>query len=357
MKENISNMKKHSCPSCGGQLRVDTGRQMYECPFCGLTYDYEYFREDDVLERASRAIEAGEFRSAKEAYEFMLQKDPHNFEALRGLILASAEAKDMDELRKAERHSKIKSEKIEGCITRANTDCLPEHKEYFEKMQALFETGKEYREEIVAISKLRTDRKRHYSHIDRLEREKEEHYIGARESLDGEETVPIPPKAVIILSLALYLVWTLILISLIWGGGSSSSSTSKTSKKTTTRKSYSTSSTVQKEKETKQSLRTVLVVSSAIEAGIVFFAVQKQKKINEVEEQIRSVSDETDDMSREVNAREEKLRELNKKIHMISNDLRKLDPLGSSGNGSGNSNGSGGGGGASFPRVTTPKRT
>ena len=42
-------VQDHVCPSCGGVLSVDLKRQMYECPFCGVTFDYDYFREEAVL--------------------------------------------------------------------------------------------------------------------------------------------------------------------------------------------------------------------------------------------------------------------------------------------------------------------
>ena len=51
MSDSVLNVKKHTCPTCGGQLRVDLSRQMYECPFCGVTFDYAYFNEDDVIDR------------------------------------------------------------------------------------------------------------------------------------------------------------------------------------------------------------------------------------------------------------------------------------------------------------------
>ena len=76
-------IKSHLCKSCGGLLNIDLDRQLYLCPFCGITYDYEYFREENVLDISRRALNRGEFGSAKEAFEFALQKDPHNFEALR----------------------------------------------------------------------------------------------------------------------------------------------------------------------------------------------------------------------------------------------------------------------------------
>ena len=42
-------IKGHICKSCGGPLDIDIDRQLYICPFCGVTYDYDYFREDNVM--------------------------------------------------------------------------------------------------------------------------------------------------------------------------------------------------------------------------------------------------------------------------------------------------------------------
>ena len=49
-------IKSHVCNMCGGLLDIDLDRQMYICPFCGVTFDYEYFREDNVLEIANKAL-------------------------------------------------------------------------------------------------------------------------------------------------------------------------------------------------------------------------------------------------------------------------------------------------------------
>ena len=94
----ISKIKKHQCPSCGGSLRIDRDKQMYHCTFCGSSYDYEYFREDKIHEAGETYLSRGEFMATADAYEFMLKKDPHDFLALRGLMLTAAHITDMSEL-------------------------------------------------------------------------------------------------------------------------------------------------------------------------------------------------------------------------------------------------------------------
>ena len=92
-------VKSNLCPTCGGPLDIDLDKQMYVCPFCGVTFDYDYFREDNVKEVASKAVSRSEYGSAKDAYDFMLAKDPHDFEALRGLFLCETKWKGMDQMR------------------------------------------------------------------------------------------------------------------------------------------------------------------------------------------------------------------------------------------------------------------
>ena len=94
----VSTIKKHQCPSCGGSLRIDSDKQMYHCTFCGSTYDYEYFREDSIHEAGETYLSRGEFMATADAYDFMLKKDPHDFLALRGSMLAAAHMTSMSEL-------------------------------------------------------------------------------------------------------------------------------------------------------------------------------------------------------------------------------------------------------------------
>ena len=79
-------IKGHICPSCAGALSIDIDKQMYICPFCGVTFDYEYFNEDSVLDLGSEALVNEEFNSASKAYAYALEKDPHDFEALKGTL-------------------------------------------------------------------------------------------------------------------------------------------------------------------------------------------------------------------------------------------------------------------------------
>ncbi len=136
-------VKSNLCPTCGGLLSIDLDKQMYLCPFCGVSFDYEYFREDNVKDVASKAIGRNEFGSAEDAYKFMLTKDPHDFEALRGLFLCANKWKSMHPMLK---DSSIHVSVDEPTLINAIDNCLPEHKGYFENIREALKELYHYRD-------------------------------------------------------------------------------------------------------------------------------------------------------------------------------------------------------------------
>ncbi len=145
----MSEIKSHKCPSCGGNLSINFDMQTYLCPFCGSTFDYEYFREDQMHEMGNTYLSRGEFSAAIDAYKYLLQKDPHDFIALRGIMLASAQMKgiknlsDSNNFRKFTYNTKLVESSVEGSSA--------EDKDYFEELRRLFR-------EIHVISKLNKER-------------------------------------------------------------------------------------------------------------------------------------------------------------------------------------------------------
>ena len=217
MVENTSNIKKHTCPTCGGQLIVNEVRKMYECPFCGVTFDYEYFREDDVLERASRAIRLGEFQSAKDAYEFMLAKEPSNFEALRGMILVYAGARSTAEFADPKKLKTKNTPAVDEKILYAIEHCLPEHQSYFSKMKELFDAAHVYEEGLNKSKDLRSDQKREYSEMQRIEDKKGELLFQFRDPNDpAADMIKMHPRSVAGCLIALYVFYA-IFVLLIFG--------------------------------------------------------------------------------------------------------------------------------------------
>jgi len=148
-------VKSNICEQCGGLLDIDIDRQVYICPFCGVTFDYEYFRKDNVLEIAKKSIARNEFGAAKDAYDYMLKKDPHNFEALRGLILCKCRWTTMTPILQ---NSEVHLLPNDPVLVQAIENCQPEHKEYFGLIQKALDVLKDYRKSISELANLEHDR-------------------------------------------------------------------------------------------------------------------------------------------------------------------------------------------------------
>ena len=130
-------IRSHSCTKCGGALIVHNDRQQYECPYCSIFYDYEYFRSRIVLEQAETSQKMLQYDSAKEKYDFILQKDPHNFLALRGNLLCEAKINRAEELRRPEIAMKLSPLSMAQAEEAAEAD----DKEYFHRLRLLREIG------------------------------------------------------------------------------------------------------------------------------------------------------------------------------------------------------------------------
>jgi len=140
----MEDVYKHICPTCGGQLAVDIERQMYVCPFCGGTFDYDYFREESVLDIAAQALSNNEFTSADRAYDFMLDKEPDNFEALRGKALIAMGIPKIEYISHFDLYPKINYESAYKEIDRAIGSSKPQDREYFTVMKDIVDAGNEY---------------------------------------------------------------------------------------------------------------------------------------------------------------------------------------------------------------------
>ena len=134
--QDMSKIKKHQCPSCGSHLTVNNDKQIYYCTFCGSTFDYEYFREEQMHELGETCLSRGEFMSAVDAFKFILNKDPHDFFALRGLMLAAANLKNIDEL---DRINQTKSFSYDSDMVKEAVEAASEEdKEYFKEFARVY---------------------------------------------------------------------------------------------------------------------------------------------------------------------------------------------------------------------------
>ena len=132
----MGQIKKRQCPSCGGNLIDDSEKQIYRCSSCGSSYDYDYFREEQLHEMGETYLSRGEVEAAVDAYRLILKKAPHDFLALRGLMLAAAYLRDMDGFSRIgdAKHFSYDSKLVGEVLDSASE----EDKEYFSEFRKIY---------------------------------------------------------------------------------------------------------------------------------------------------------------------------------------------------------------------------
>ena len=131
---------KHQCPSCGGYLNVDNDKQMYRCASCGSTYDFDYFREEKLLELGDTALSRGEFDAAVDVFKLILQNDPHDFQANRGMMLAAARMHSIDDIISNDKPEEFSYDS--QMVSDAVENALEEDKGYFTELGKVYSDKK-----------------------------------------------------------------------------------------------------------------------------------------------------------------------------------------------------------------------
>ena len=171
----MSKIKKDQCPSCGGNLIDDSEKQMYRCTSCGSSYDYDYFREEKLHGLGETYLSRGESRAAVDAYKLILEKKPHDFLALRGLMLASAYLKDMDGFSRIvdAKHFSYDSQLVGEVLDAASE----EDKEYFSEFEKIYVNKQKLIDCNREIESLRREREKIEAHIRFVDGTRYEYYF------------------------------------------------------------------------------------------------------------------------------------------------------------------------------------
>ena len=217
----MAELLKHLCSSCGGPLIIDTDAQLYRCPYCGVTYDYAYFDEEDALSKGMTALRRGEFRTAAEVFDFILAKDPHDFLALRGRLLAKAKVTGVKELNKTDVLLQIPYDKVRA--EAALEAAAEEDKAYFTKLMTIFNLGEEYAQADKDEKDADLAKRRQASHYDAVAARRQESGIPIRSENGVTMMNPIVFAVIAWLVCAVCLVVALAskdaeIIAMAWGG-------------------------------------------------------------------------------------------------------------------------------------------
>ncbi|MBO4496198.1 MAG: hypothetical protein J5752_10125 [Clostridiales bacterium] len=137
-------LQSHDCIKCGAALAVDTEKQLYVCPYCGKTYKYEYFAEGNLLDFAYEALFKRDFETAKDAFSFMLVKEPQNFSALRGHLFASYQVSSLETFDVLKNNLNSGNKDLQACLQ--NTE--ERGREYFTTLSKAGDIAIEYKEQL-----------------------------------------------------------------------------------------------------------------------------------------------------------------------------------------------------------------
>ena len=146
-------VKVHTCSKCGGALEVNNELQRYECPFCGISYDYAYFQKKVVLEMADSSLHAEDFPFAEKRYLFALKKEPHDPRLLQGRILSRAKFSSVEKTLSIPDLVGVDYPSVERALNTAEKNAFPEDKEYFGTLHDAFRAA----EELEGIKKTRSE--------------------------------------------------------------------------------------------------------------------------------------------------------------------------------------------------------
>lgn len=169
----MSQLRKYTCAKCGAALIVDKEQEVYDCPFCDTKFDFDHFHGQDVLGEAGKALHRMEFTAAKEKYEMILKRNPHNFTALRGLVFCAGRITAPQYIQRIEKLRKCNIPKMRETIPFAIENALEEDKEYFVRLSSMLDLYDEFSDLDKEISKLNTQKNREMSKITNLEDHKD----------------------------------------------------------------------------------------------------------------------------------------------------------------------------------------
>ena len=146
----MSLIRSHDCPKCGAALLYDDEKQVYICPYCDKSYQFDYFNEDKLLSFAFERIHEKDFGTAREALEFLSKKSSPGFPALCGLWLARSEISSVDSLSIDSHHLTQRGDDLKPYLEQTKGS----EKAYFQHIKeadALYEEYQDTRKQILAL--------------------------------------------------------------------------------------------------------------------------------------------------------------------------------------------------------------
>ena len=141
-KSTISK-KDAVCKKCGADLVLDSDNKLYVCKHCGVSYDYEVFVGSPVS-KARKELMNGEFELAEKRFTQILEEDPGDFEANRGMLLCAGKWRALPDLRLNDKLKQVDWQKLEERLSAAKANANYHNLEFFNAFEEMLEPVKTY---------------------------------------------------------------------------------------------------------------------------------------------------------------------------------------------------------------------
>lgn len=136
-------LKSYSCVKCGGVLNFDEDQEVFGCPFCGGEYAFTDFHRGDLIKQGKMSLLRGNYSTAKDKFQAILKRNPRDFEALQGLILAEGQIPAVNRLCRIDY---LENAKLQEAVQAAKNaqEALKEEADYFGLLTRMLELAYEY---------------------------------------------------------------------------------------------------------------------------------------------------------------------------------------------------------------------
>jgi uncharacterized Zn finger protein (UPF0148 family) len=135
----MSLLKSYTCSRCAGVLVFDYDQEFFDCPFCGTKFNAVDFHDDEIMTQAEESLKKEAFSSAKEKYDLILENEPSDFEALKGLILCEIKAASLESLNTPGIFDTVDIVSLKNLITRLKKQASIKDSAFFDQLLNLID--------------------------------------------------------------------------------------------------------------------------------------------------------------------------------------------------------------------------
>ena len=117
----------------------DSDQEFFDCSFCGNHFEQVDFHEAEIMAQAEESLKEEAFSSAKEKFNSILEKNPSDFEALKGLILCEINVSSLESLESPGIFDSVDVISLKNLIARLKRQTSTEDSGFFNQLLILID--------------------------------------------------------------------------------------------------------------------------------------------------------------------------------------------------------------------------